>query len=176
MQHEGAVRCLVSTFGSAGDFPPGLAIGAALRRHDVHFVGNPFYESGVRNAGLEFVAAGDHYDLYELLEKTPAYMDPRNFGMLLRELAVPGFEAPYRVIREVLGSERFDVVVTGELCFGAIWAAAERAVPSVLVHASPVMWMSWQAPAVFGDRTLPRFVARPLTVAVRAPSRPRPRR
>ena len=39
------MKIVASSFGSAGDFLPTLAVGAALRRrgHEVQFVGNPFY-------------------------------------------------------------------------------------------------------------------------------------
>jgi rhamnosyltransferase subunit B len=46
------LTCIATSFGSAGDFLPTLAIAAALRRrgHDVRFVANPSYESQVRLA------------------------------------------------------------------------------------------------------------------------------
>jgi len=59
------MKCIVSSFGSAGDFLPTLSVGAALRRrgHDVRFVANPFHESRARNAGLNFIPAGERSDL-----------------------------------------------------------------------------------------------------------------
>jgi len=80
------VKIVASSFGSAGDFLPTLAVGAALRRrgHEVQFVGNPFYETRVRNAGLGFIPAGEHWDVYDKIEKNPAYADPANTGLLLK--------------------------------------------------------------------------------------------
>ena len=59
------MKCVVTSFGSAGDFFPTLALGSALRRrgHDVRFVANPFYASRAGGAGLELVPAGEYYDL-----------------------------------------------------------------------------------------------------------------
>ena len=61
------MTCIVTSFGTAGDFLPSLAIGAALRRrgHTVRFVANPFYATRTRSAGLHLVPAGDHSDLFE---------------------------------------------------------------------------------------------------------------
>jgi UDP:flavonoid glycosyltransferase YjiC (YdhE family) len=164
------MRCIVTSYGSAGDFVPALAVGAALRRrgHDVRFVGNPFYEPRVRRAGLAFVPAGEPFDLYAAMERTPAYADMSNAGMLLRDFLAPETEAIYRGLGRVLAAERADAVVTADVSFGALWAAAEHRVPSVMVHASPTMWMSWAAPATFGDHALPGYVTRPLTAGVRA--------
>ena len=163
------MKIVASSFGSAGDFLPALAVGAALRRrgHEVQFVGNPFYETRVRNAGLGFIPAGEHWDVYDKIEKNPAYADPANTGLLLRDLVGPNTEATYRVTRDMLRSEPADIVVTNDANFGALWAAAEHGVPSVLVHASPALWMSWQAPVVFGDWAPTGFLSRPITVAAR---------
>ena len=159
------MKCVVSSFGSAGDFLPTLAVGAALRRrgHEVRLVANPFYESRARNAGLGFIPAGEYSDLYEKLEKTPAFAEPSNAAMLLRDLVGPDVEATYGVIGHLLRSDPMDVVATNDMGFGALWTAAEQGVPSVLVHASPMLWASCQAPMVFGDRALPTLLSRPLT-------------
>lgn len=164
------MRCVVTSFGSAGDFLPTLALGAALRRrgHDVRFVANPFYASRARNAGLEVIPAGEHYDLYERFEQNPAYGDPANAGLLFRDLVAPNAVATYGVIRDLLWTEAIDVVVASDASFGAFWAAAEQGVRSIVVHATPMIWMSWQSPLVFGDRSLPTVLSRPITVAARA--------
>lgn len=164
------MKCVVSSFGSAGDFLPTLSVGAALRRrgHDVRFVANPFYESRARNAGLHFIPAGEPSNLYDKIERTPAYGRASNAAMLLADLVGPDTEATYRVVGNLLRSEAADVVVTSDTTFGALWSAAEQNVPSVLVRASPAFWMSWRAPAVFGDRALIAFLSRPISVGVRS--------
>jgi UDP:flavonoid glycosyltransferase YjiC (YdhE family) len=163
------MRCIVTSYGSAGDFVPTLAVGAELRRrgHAVRFVGNPFYEARVRRAGLAFVPAGAPVDVYDMLERTPAYADPANAGKLLRDLMGPNVEGVYRVLADALRAERPDVVVTNDVSFSALWAAAEQRVPSVMIHASPMMWMSRGAPIMLTEHALPACLARPLTVAFR---------
>jgi rhamnosyltransferase subunit B len=130
------IPCIVSSHGSGGDFLPTLAVGAALHRrgHEVRLVANPFYASRARHAGLELVPAGEHHDLFERIERTPAYLNPANFGMLIRHLVVPHVEASYPVFRALLRDETTDVIVANDAGFGAIWAAAEAGCPSVLVQ------------------------------------------
>jgi UDP:flavonoid glycosyltransferase YjiC (YdhE family) len=161
------MRCVVSSFGSAGDFLPTLAVAATLGRrgHAVRYVANPFYESRVRNAGLEFVPAGELLDVYEKIERSPGLTDRAGVTMLLRDFVGPNTEATYRTVRDLLRSDRPDAVVTNDASFGVLWAAAEERVPSALVHASPMIWMGWRSPAVFGDRALPSLLSRLLTAA-----------
>jgi UDP:flavonoid glycosyltransferase YjiC (YdhE family) len=68
------VRCLASSFGSAGDFLPTLAVAGALRRrgHDVRFVANPAYAARVAGAGLDLIPAGAAVDVGAKIEQNPA--------------------------------------------------------------------------------------------------------
>ena len=163
------LTCIATSFGSAGDFLPTLAIAAALRRrgHDVRFVANPSYESQVRRAELDFVPAGEPADVLEWIERTPAYVDGSNPSMLLRDLAGPDIAATHPVFRDLLRAHLTDVVVASNVSLGALWAAREQGVPSVVVTASPAMWMSWRAPIVLGD-VVPAPLARPMTLVGRA--------
>ena len=164
------LRCLATSFGSAGDFLPTLAIAAALRRrgHGVTFVANPLYASRVAQAGVDFVPAGERLDVFAAIEGNPAYTDPANAGMLLRDFVTPDTDAVYRVASERLQSTPVDVVLACDVGFGALWAAAERRVPSVVVTASPVLWMGWASPVVLGDGAVRGALAAPLTVAASA--------
>lgn len=163
------LRCVATSFGSAGDFLPTLAIAAALQRrgHDVRFVANPSYESRVRNAGLPMVPAGAPFDLFAALESTPAYVDPKNFGLLLRDVVAPEITATHAVMHEMLRSEPADVVFVNDFGFGALWAAAAHEVPAAIVTATPLFWPSWRVPAVLGDRPLLRVLERPVSAIAR---------
>jgi MGT family glycosyltransferase len=164
------MECVVSSAGSAGDFLPTLTVAAALRRrgHGVRFVANPFYEHRIRKAGIELVPAGEPSDLYEKIEKNPAYSEPANAGLLLSDFVRPNTVATIHVIREILANGGVDVVLANNVSFGAIWAAAERSVPSVVVHATPLVWMGWHAPAVLGDRQPPKLLSRATSAAARS--------
>jgi UDP:flavonoid glycosyltransferase YjiC (YdhE family) len=146
------VRVIACSFGSAGDFLPTLAIAAALQRraHDVSFVGNPGDADRVRSAGLDFIPAGAAVDVRAKVEQNPGYGDVGGAGKLLQDLVAPHIEATYRVVGDVIRAGAVDVVVTNDAGYGALWAAAEARVPSVLVHPSPVIWMGWHDPIVIG--------------------------
>lgn len=64
------MKFLATSFGSAGDFLPTLSVGAALRGagHQVLFVSNPFYESLIQAAGLDFLPAGERIEVFSRLE------------------------------------------------------------------------------------------------------------
>lgn len=162
------MRCLASSFGSAGDFLPTLAVAAALRRrgHDVRFVANPADADRLQLAGLNIIPAGAPIDVRMKFEQNPGYGDFSHAGEMLEDLAAPHIEATYRVVADVIRSTAIDVVLTNDVGYGALWAAAEAHVPSVLVHPSPTFWMSWRDPLVIG-RPLPTLLLRPLTVAMR---------
>ncbi len=164
------LRALATSFGSAGDFLPTLAVAAELRRrgHEVTFVANPLYESRIARAGVDFVPAGERLEIFEAIERTPAYTDPANARMMFRDFVEPDTEAVYRVARERMRATPPDVVLTSDVSFGAVWAAAEQRIPHVLLTASPVLWMGWESPVVFGDGAIRTALARPLTLAGRS--------
>lgn len=164
------LRCLATSFGSAGDFLPTLAVAAALHRrgHEVTFVANPLYASRVERAAVDFVPAGERLEIFERIERTPAYTDPANARMMFRDFVEPDSEAVYRVARERMRSAPVDVVLTSDVSFGGVWAAAEHRVPNMLLTASPVLWMGWHSPVMFGDGAIRTALARPLTVVGRS--------
>jgi UDP:flavonoid glycosyltransferase YjiC (YdhE family) len=164
------LRCLATSFGSAGDFLPTLAVAGALRRrgHEVTFVANPLYASRVERAGVDFVPAGERLDIFERIERTPSYVDLASAAMLFRDFGEPDTEAVYRVARERMRAAPLDVVLTSDVSFGAMWAAAAHRLPNVVVTASPVLWMGWESPVMFGDGAIRTVLARPLTVMGRS--------
>src|SRR5262245_7788970 len=113
----GIVRCLASSFGSAGDFLPTLAVAAALRRrgHDVRFVANPADAARVAGAGLDLIPAGAPVDVGAKIEGNPSYGDFSGAGGMLEDLVAPHIEATYRVVRDLIRSATFDVVLTNDV-------------------------------------------------------------
>jgi len=164
------LRCLATSFGSAGDFLPTLAVAAALRRrgHEVTFVANPLYASRVERAEVDFVPAGERVEIFARIEQTPAYTDPANARLMFRDFVEPDTEAVYRVAHERMRAAPIDVVLTSDVSFGAVWAAAAHGIPHVLLTASPVLWMGWSSPVMFGDGPIRTALARPLTVIGRS--------
>jgi rhamnosyltransferase subunit B len=165
------VRCVATSFGSAGDFLPTLVIAKALRTegHEVVFVSNPFHERRVRAAGLEFVPAGEHVDVFGEIENNPIYLDTvRGAKALWTDVGEPFVAATYRAVRDLMRDFRPDVVMGSNLAFGVFWAASEQDVPQVMVSATPLSWLSKQAPMQFTDRALPQWLLPPLSGATRS--------
>jgi UDP:flavonoid glycosyltransferase YjiC (YdhE family) len=154
----------VTSFGSAGDFLPTLAVASTLHRrgHDVRFVANPAYAAHAEAVGMAFVPAGTRLDVFALLERRPSYAT--DMRALFRDVARPNLIATWAATHAALSASPADVVVAGDPAFTALWAARERGVPSVLITASPVSWATRQTPVVLGDSVLATRCAVPLTL------------
>ncbi|MBK6520655.1 MAG: glycosyltransferase family 1 protein [Polyangiaceae bacterium] len=152
------MRYIASAFGSAGDFLPTLAVARALARdgHEVSFVTNPFHEHTVRAAGLDYRAAGEHVHLYRMIAADPGLLtSPRVVQVMAEDLARPHFAVTYQLVSQMLRAERVDAVIGSNLAFGLHWAAIARGVPSVMIAATPLHWLTRHAPVQFLDFELP---------------------
>lgn len=155
------MRFLASSFGSAGDFLPTLAVARALAKegHEVCFVTNPFHERAVRGAGLEFVAAGELVDITRLISDDPLLLRPSRGGRLLVEVVLPAYlAATFYASRALLRSTHVDAVIGSNFAFGLLWAAMERRVPTVMISATPVAWLSSTAAQQFLDVEIPSWI------------------
>jgi UDP:flavonoid glycosyltransferase YjiC (YdhE family) len=165
------VRFIASSFGSAGDFLPTLAVAHALvaEGHDVLFATNPFHERAVRCAGFEFLAVGKHVDLYEMVREEPDLLSATGGGLrMVEELAAPYVASMYHATRELLRSDRADAVLGSNLCHGIFWAAMERRVPGIMIAPTPLFWLAGHAPEQFLDFQVPRSVLPHVTGLTRA--------
>lgn len=165
------MRYVASSFGSAGDFLPTLAVAHALHLdgHEVVFVTNPFHEDAVRATGMTYVPAGERVDIYQRIVDQPDIL--RTFTglrVIVEELAPVFFSASYRVAREIVRDAKPAAVVGSNLAYGALWAAAERHVPSVIVAATPVSWWRADAPEQFLDFAIPERILPHVMGATRA--------
>jgi len=164
------MHAVVTSFGSAGDFNPLLAIAARLARDgaDVTFVANPFYAERVTRVGCRFVGAGERVDVFAALEANPRYLDPRTGAMaIFRDLVAPSIRETYPVVRDTVGELGASVVVSNALSFGGCWAAEATGVNSVVVTPTPFAWLSRHSPVTFADWRAPRPLQGWLTVALR---------
>ncbi len=155
------MRFVATAFGSAGDFLPTLAVADALRAegHEVVFVTNPFHERVIRARGIEFVPAGAEVDLYGLIVQNPDWLTTGGgLRAIVEDLAAPYFAATYFVVRDLLVRQRFDGVVGGDLSPGLFWAAIERRLPSYMISATPIMWVTGHAPAQLLDFRVPEWL------------------
>lgn len=158
----GVLRYIASAFGSAGDFLPTLAVARTLAQagHDVSFVTNSFHEKSVRTAGLDYLPAGEHVDLYGLIAADPGLLEsPRVLKVMAEDLARPHYAATYHLVSDLLRRERPHAVIGSNLAFGLLWAGLERRVPAVMIAATPLAWGGSHAPGQFLDFEIPeRFL------------------
>jgi rhamnosyltransferase subunit B len=164
------MKVVVTSFGSAGDFNPLLAIAAALLRRgvDVTFVANPFYEARVRKSGCRFVGAGSFFDVSAALEANPKYIHSRAGALSIwRELVVPSIREIYPVVLATVRDMSATAVVSHFIAYGGAWAAIKARVRSIVVTTSPSAWLSRHEPMVFGNWRAPRLVQGWLTWTLR---------
>jgi rhamnosyltransferase subunit B len=168
------VRYVATSFGSAGDFLPTLAVARALHvaGHEVVFVTNPFHERAVRAAGLAYVAAGKLVDLYALIAERPQMLRTGDgVKAIVDDLAPSFFAASYWVVKDILRAKRADAVIGSNLSYGLFWAAAEQRVPAVMIAATQISWITRRAPLQcldfpIPDRILPHAVGAVRAIAV----------
>jgi len=165
------MRCVATSFGSAGDFLPTLTVARALHEagHEVIFLTNPFHARQVRAAGLPLVTAGAHIDVFGELERNPVYLDAVNGSRALwNDFAVPYITTTYRALRTSMEDRRPDVVIGSNLSFGVFWAATERGIPRVMISATPLSWLTRNAPMQFLDQRVPEWLLPSLAGATRS--------
>jgi UDP-N-acetylglucosamine:LPS N-acetylglucosamine transferase len=158
------VRFVATSFGSAGDFFPTLAIAEALHSagHDVVFVANPFHEGAVRQVGLRYVAAGERIDVYKIIREQPQLLHGGIDGVRALAELLPTVVGPtYWTTRALLRGTQTDAAIGSDLSFGLLWAATEARVPTVVVAATPVAWLDGRTPEQFLDHKLPEGILKP---------------
>lgn len=154
------MRVALTSFGTAGDNEPFLALGRALRDagHDPVLLLNPRYEAAAARLGLAFRPVGDHWDIDQLTDQRK-YLHPRTGGIAIwKELCIPNMPASHRAMTEVIAEHRPDVAVCHFLCSGAQWAARQAGVPVALATLAPCWWYSRADPAVFTPQVPPRWL------------------
>lgn len=145
------MKVLVRTVGGGGDINPFIAVGIALRKrgHEVVLLVNPYFEKQVRDAGLEFVALGDHFDLRRIAE-IPDLMHPRKaLKLTLDMLIVPQMPVTIDALSSLIREMRPDIVLSHHTCPGTHWICERHGVPSAGAVLAPLLWPSSKDASVF---------------------------
>lgn len=145
------MRFLFSSIGSSGDIHPYVGIGQALRRrgHEVAFISQPYFERTITQAGLEFVPAGERFELTELASR-PEMMGARLGSVrILQQYMIPQSGPAARAALAQIDRARPDVVCAHHMAWGALWAAELRGIPTAAGCLSPLIFFSRQDPCVF---------------------------
>lgn len=138
------MRVLINAIGSHGDINPFIAIGRALlaRGHSAAIATNPYFQTLVEEAGLEFIPFGEPLDLRDLKDK-PDVMHPRKGAkVVVNELMLPYAEETMRSLPGVIDMYKPDVVLHHHICFATPWVCAARGLPAVNVVLAPMAWVS----------------------------------
>ena len=143
------MKVLVRTVGGSGDINPFIAVGMALRNrgHEVVLLVNPYFEKQVRDAGLEFVPLGDHFDLRRIADM-PDLMHPRKaLRLTLDMLIVPQMPHTIDAVGSLIRAVRPDIVLSHHTCPGTHWICERHGVPSASVVLAPILWPSSKDPS-----------------------------
>jgi MGT family glycosyltransferase len=139
------MRPLLVTLGSHGDIHPFIAIGRALleRGHRPMVATNPYFAAQIEAAGLPFLPFTERAELKQIIEEHDVMHPTRGPLNVLRKLTLPMVPAFVARMRELIRSERPDVVVYHPIVPGTPWACRlEGGLPTVSVTPSPTLWAS----------------------------------
>lgn len=158
------MRVLLCSVGSHGDIHPYVAVAKALtaRGHQAAVVANPYFQSVVEGAGVDFLPLGTHIDLAKAIQETPGAM--AQFGAsfkLVRRWVMPLLEEHTRSLMSHARASGADVIVGHTITFSVPIVCEKLGIPFVSSSLAPVGWMTpYDLPAYSAfDRTWP-----PLTV------------
>ena len=140
---EVALNVILVTVGSSGDVHPFVGLGIALRNrgHAVTLVTGGYFESLVKQAGLEFVDFAPEMDYRSLIENPHLWHRYRGFLVVVEQGVVPMLRTTYQAIAERYRPGE-TVVVASSLAMGARIAQEKLGVPLVTVHLSPSVFRS----------------------------------
>ena len=131
------LKILVSAWGSTGDVLPPIAVGAALRcrGHDVSFVGNPFFERPVRDAGMTMIPVGRAEDHRRMMDDVELFdVSKKSTSSIFDDYYFPQM-ALFHAATDAAMRDGAQVLLGGEL--GSINAAEQHLLPWIMVACSP---------------------------------------
>ena len=142
------MRVLLCTNGTHGDVNPFLGLGRELRRrgHAVTVFVNPYFESDVTAAGLEFLAQGEYIDIPSFIREHKIMEQRGGARRMVRKVfrETPGTIPVLR--RRCDGPECPDIIVAHTMCLSPEWICRERSIPHVSLAITPLNWWSRHDP------------------------------
>jgi len=167
------VRVLLCTNCTHGDVNPFLGLGRELLRrgHAVTVFVNPYFESDVTDAGMEFLAQGEYIDIPSFIREHKIMEQRSGARRMVRKVfrETPGTIPVLR--RRCDGPECPDVVVAHTMCMSPEWICRERSIPHVSLAITSLNWWSRHdpIPAIQRERgAIHRIVCRLLDPAIRS--------
>ncbi len=161
-----SLNILIVALGSAGDTHPFVALGQTLQRrgHRVTLLANGVFESLVNSAGLAFVPLNTAEEYHELTRNPDLWHPTRAFPVVM-DAALVSARRQIDLLQPRI-EEGNTVIIGSNIALGARLARDKFHVPTAMVHLSPIIIRSIEAPPVFGGLPLPRRSPRWLKRAV----------
>jgi rhamnosyltransferase subunit B len=160
-----SIHFLLVALGSAGDVHPFVGIGRALRSrgHRVTLITNPYFQSLITTAGLEFVPISTEEELLNGMRDPDLWHPYRGFSLVARQLMVPCIRELYHLLDERIGAGPTVIAAPGA-ALGARILNEERGVPLATIYLQPVLIRSLIAaprfPLMLTGRGVPRWFKR----------------
>ena len=159
------MRAVLIAIGSAGDVFPFLGLGLELKRrgHDVSVISNGYFESAVRQTGMQYIEFGSREEYLRITQNAELWHPLRGFKTVMSYL--PPQEMLYDIImrQHQAGAAVF---VASSLAFAARTAQDKHSLPVVSVHLSPILIRSVHqtpvGPGRFDASRLPMWMKRSL--------------
>jgi rhamnosyltransferase subunit B len=146
---------LIATIGSHGDVHPIMALGLGLqqRGHCVTLIASTYFETLVRDAGLDFIGLGRPEDYAQTVENPDLWHPTKAFEVVVNY----GIRPSIRPVYDIIARQDRDntIVVASSLVFGARIAHEKLGVPLVTHHLQSSLIRSVYDPAVNGNIVLP---------------------
>ena len=108
------MRILLTSFGTAGDNAPFLALADALRAQgdEPLLLMNPLYEEAARARGLPFVPVGERWVPEEVADTTKYLHPTRGAIAIWNDFYLPNVARTYAAVSDAIAAERADLVVS----------------------------------------------------------------
>ena len=154
------MKCVISSFGSSGDFNPCLGLGRELVRRGVEviFLSNPFHEKQIVEAGMRFWGVGEYFDVFKEIADNPGYLHRRKGPLKVGELVLKTMPELYLAMQELIKEESPDFIACHLLELGGILAAIEGGVPYATITPTPMGWFGRKPPGYLSYTELPLWV------------------
>jgi len=153
------MNILLSTIGSAGDVYPFVGIARALqtRGHDVRLITSKFFESLVKDAGIDFIEIGTIKNYLEIVQNPDLWDPQKSFKFFAEKAVIPFLRPLYEIIAKY--DPKKTVVIAQGQAFGAYMAHEKLGFPFATIQLQPAAFRSaYDVPQLPG--WLPPFTKR----------------
>ena len=154
------LKAVITSFGSSGDFNPCLGIARSLKNkgHHVIFLSNPFYKKQIVDAGIDYIPAGEHIDIFKEIKDNPQYLNQHTGPRAVWKMVLQVVPVMYDSMNRLIEEHSPDFLVTHMLEYGSVIAAIDHSLPYATIAPNPTAWFPIHDPAHFAFHPMPLFM------------------